>query len=303
MSNIFHYSIDPKDIPKAFSNIPLGLDNTFNNRRLGIGFGVSFIFYFLIFFFWPRPAPVGEYQLTEVSYFDQSYPPKAQPIIPKAGIFQPVALPQEKSLAPIDLTRRMEKSQASINLDRYSKAPTGLTEVIKVGRKTGLSTEEILAQAPIELRRAAAGGKGQLGLVGYPGMGAGVPLDLSSGGPPLPRSAPQVTGKKAAPTIAPTPSKEQAKMKMGANLKKHLIRSSIVRPEFPNWARKRGLTNVLIRLRLYVAASGNIRATIVETSSGFPQWDKAVQRTVKRWRCEQTVAEWNDWVEFLFILR
>ena len=301
MSNIFHYLIDPKDIPKAFNNVGLGVNNTFNNRRLGIGFGVSIILYLLIFFFWPRPAPVEEYALTEVSYFDKSYPPKAQPVIPKSGLFQPVALPEDKSIAPIDLTKRMEKTQAVIDLDRYAKV-TGLTEVIKVGRKEGLSTEEMLAQAPIELRRAAAAGGGKLGLVGYPGMGAGVPLDLSSGGPPLPRSAPEVSAKKAGGAkIAPTPS--QAKMKMGGKLKKLLIRSTMVNPEFPNWARKRGLTNVLVRLRLYVTASGSIRATVVENSSGFPQWDKSVQGTVKRWRCEETIGEWNDWIEFLFMLR
>lgn len=280
------------------------------DRRLWTGLGVSLLVHFLFFFFLPRPGEVEEYELTEVAYFDLSYSPKAAAVIPRTGIFQ--VQPVVEEVHPeevVDLTRRVERTQAAIELERYHPAPEGIAEVIRIGRKGeggGLTTEEILAQAPVQLRRAPSGVGGPPGLVGYPGMGVGPPIALETG-PPLRPVAPQEIRRpeEAPPEIAPTPTGPAAQLVISEHLRERLLHR--VLPRYPEWARRQGITNVVITLSLSVTPDGRVNPMVlVDRSSGYPIWDQEVCEALRGWRFRPLPSEHPQvdmWGQVTFIFR
>jgi TonB family protein len=55
-------------------------------------------------------------------------------------------------------------------------------------------------------------------------------------------------------------------------------------PEYPDWARVRGLTDVKIAIRLEVTPKGKIRSIKLELSSGYPQWDQSCMSDLLKWK-------------------
>jgi TonB family protein len=310
-----------KEFPLVSRNMGKSVISLVTNRDLGIGFGSGVLLLFLLFLlFMPKQGSrVKEYELTEqVTLLDQSYPPQASKVVPRAGLFDGEVstenLPSGLADAqPIDLGRKIDRNQVAVNLDRY--APAGaITDVIRISKRGeggGLTTEEILAQAPISLRRAAPqGGAGQMGLIGFQGIGGGVGKPIDIGSAPTVRTAPQAVsraqtgGNQAQVPTGQTPSR--ASFTVAGPLKGRAIVAKAI-PEYPEWARARGLTDVQIAMRLEVTPDGTVRTTIIlERSSGYPQWDQSCMSALAQWRFAPLPADVQQevqWGIITFIFR
>ncbi len=311
-----------KQFPLVSRNMGKSVVGLVTNRDLAIGFGSAVLLHFLIFLlFMPRAgSKVKEYELAEeVTFLDQSYPPNAAKVVPRAGLFDGETstenLPSGLADAqPIDLGRKIDRNQVAVNLDRY--APAGaITDVIKISKRGeggGLTTAEILAQAPLSLRRAAPqGGSGEMGLIGFRGIGGGVgkPIDLGSA-PTVRAPTPQVArqastgGSQTQVPTGQTPSR--ASFTVAGPLKGRQIVAKAL-PEYPEWARARGLTDVQIAMRLEVTPDGSVRSTIIlERSSGYPQWDQSCMNALAQWRFAALPADVQQevqWGIITFIFR
>lgn len=311
-----------RQFPLVSRNMGRSAVGMVTNRDLLIGFSSAVLLHVLIMLLvMPKKGGrVSEYELNEqVTLLDQSYPPSAAKVVPRAGLFDASEVSTENlpsglsEAPPIDLGRKIDQSQVKVDLNRY--APTGaMTDVIRINKRGeggGLTTEEILAQAPISLRRAAPqGGGGQMGLFGFPGVGGGGvgrPVDLGSA--PAVRVAPQqvVRASTGGQTQVPTgQAPSRASFTVAGPLKGRQIVAKAV-PEYPEWAKSRGLTDVQIAMRLEVTPDGSVRSTIIlEQSSGYPQWDNACIAALAQWRFAALPADVQQevqWGIITFIFR
>ncbi len=312
-----------KSFPLVSRNFGKSVWSVASNRDLAIGFGSAVLLHFLLFLlFVPRTGTVtAEYPLVEeITFLDNTYPPQVAKFLPSGGGFngsevKGEALPVGLAEAP-DLMRKIDRNQVAVKLDRY--APAGaLTDVIKISKRGeggGLTTAEILAEAPISLRRAAPPGIGG-GVEGIlsgrgPGGGIGKPLDLTVTVPPV--KIPSQTLHQTKPTISkPTTTiNDQTPIRISYSVTGQLQGRQVVAkvlPVYPEWARERGLTDVQITMRLEVAPDGAVRPNIIlERSSGYPQWDQAAMAALATWQFAPLAANVRQelqWGEITFIFR
>lgn len=75
-------------------------------------------------------------------------------------------------------------------------------------------------------------------------------------------------------------------------------------PDYPDWAQSYGL-EFEVKLRFWVAASGEVNRVSIERSSGYPEVDAEVVRAMKRWRFDwvEESAEGTQWGTVLFKFR
>lgn len=315
----FEISLRPKDWAHtwwlAITNTFRGLGELFSNRRLWVGLAVSVVLHGLIFFLSLdlRGKNVNEDagQLVDVAY-DESLPPKAAQLIQQESQFTPGSVSNVSDAAPIDLSKGKVSFQSKIevnefNLDKGQASLTG--DVIRINPNARVSTEEILAQAPIDISRSV-GGVGSQNPFDQIAAGAGSPIELDS-------KAAQIGSQVEKPKFDAGNDADAAKdaanvaasgQKSGFSLSGDLTPADIVSspfPAYPPWARQKGLTNVTISIRFSVDASGNVLSTmIVSKSTGYPNWDSDVKATLARWkfRPAQGIAKRNAIITFRFVL-
>lgn len=311
--------------PRVTGNFARSVWGVIRNRDVAIGFGSALLLHFLLFLLLvPRNGvAIREYQLVEqVTLLDNAYPPQVAKVVSSGGGVNGVVdrgseLPAGLVDAP-DLMRKIDRSQVALNLNRY--LPTGtLTDVIKIAKRGeggGLTTADILAQAPISLRQAAPPGYGR-GEGIFPTGGAGGvgrPIDLT--GPRSPASIPPQTVHLASTKVSqgtpysPAVITAETPVRVGYSLIGPLKGRQIVvkpLPEYPEFARQRGLTDVQITMRIEVTPDGLVRQNILlGLSSGYPLWDRQAMAALGQWRfapLDPTVVQEVQWGEITFNFR
>lgn len=298
----------------ALSNTARGLGEIFANKRLWVGLAVSVVLHGLIFFLsldlMGRKVGADLGQDIPVAY-DPTLPPKAQQLVQQEQQFLPGSTAEES--APIDLSKGKVSFQSQIEVDEFSldKGQASLTgDVIRINPNTRLSTEEILAQAPIDISRSIGGTGAQSAFDRIAGSGAGSSIELDSRATQIGSQVEKPTFERAGGDAG---AAEQAVSEGGARgstfaLTGDLSQADIISspfPVYPPWARQKGLTNVTIRIRFSADASGNVLSTmIVGKSTGYPNWDSAVKSTLARWKFKpaDVVGKRNATITFRFIL-
>jgi TonB family protein len=315
-----------RSFPLVSGNFGKSIWGIVKNRDLSIGFGSAVLLHFLLFLlFMPRGSTtVTEYPLVEeIKFLDSSYPPQVAKVVTGGGGFNGTKISGEELPAGLaeapDLMRKIDRTQIAVNLDRY--APAGaITDIIRISKRGeggGLTTAEILAEAPISLRNAAPPGFG--GSEGIfptrgPGGGIGKPIDLT-GREPASKIAPQVI-RSASPANG-NPKNNQTAIITGETpirigyivagpLKGRQIVAKVL-PEYPEWARARGLSDVEITMRIEVTPDGTVRTNVMlDRSSGYPQWDQIAMAALGRWQFAPLAADARpeiQWGEITFIFR
>ncbi len=73
---------------------------------------------------------------------------------------------------------------------------------------------------------------------------------------------------------------------------------TVVKPEYPEWALKRGMTDVWISIRIEVMPDGSVSKTTVDQSSGFPEWDTVVMEALSKCRFAPLPADVKQEVQW-----
>ncbi|HID32411.1 MAG TPA: energy transducer TonB [bacterium (Candidatus Stahlbacteria)] len=273
----------------------------FRDRRLNLSLLISIIFHTVLFFLLAgSKSDVRSFEeIHEVTFVDQSYKPQVARVIKKGSVWgslkeayesqelagAPSAPPSSE--APIDLTARLDRTQAQIDLDRVELSGGEMMDVIRIAdRASGgmRSTEEILAQKPIEIsRNLPRGAGGGAGLPGLPGLEAERPQIRIEHKPPPIRTTP--TDIEVTPQISTQikATKPGTQISVAGPIANRKILKKIL-PDYPAWALKQGVCGSTV-IRLEVYPDGRVKSSmLVEVSSGYPELDQAVINALRRWR-------------------
>ncbi|MEO0102476.1 MAG: TonB family protein [candidate division WOR-3 bacterium] len=262
-----------------------------------ISLGLSILFHLFLFFFFnsSRERVFSYEEIKEVSLIDQTYRPEvAKVLAPPKEVFG-----SEAAEAPVsatgtggggeevayDLSRKMERSQAKIDLSRFETGEElgGIRIADKVKGVTK-TTEEILKEAPVPLARGARRGTGGgFGIAGYPGVLEEPAIKLETR--PVEKPREKVIERKAKEEVSsPLPSAPQgsAIIVSGPISERKILRK--VLPRYPDWALKKGISGTIV-IRLWVTPEGDVRENMeVVESSGYPDLDRSVLTALAGWK-------------------
>jgi TonB family protein len=274
-----------------------------------------------------KAVAVGE-ELQQISFLDVTYRPEVARIVqatpPGGGGGGPAS---DVAVAPvptyatgivaedipsIDLSAALDRgpSQAKIELDRYEldRSGSGMDVVYLGGSGSSQSTDEILAQAPIELSRGGPGGPGSgLGLRGIPGVPqpqAQLSIEHKPLAKPQGTALPQMATQPT-PTLTTAPSTGTSFQIAGPISQREI--SKKVKPRYPKWALQQRISGT-VTVRIWVMPNGRIKgAPQVTCSSGYPDLDQVVVEALRLWEFAPLGAgvksedQWGD-VTFVFQL-
>ncbi len=254
----------------------------------------SVLIHFLLFvLIGSLPERLVSYEeIKEVSLIDQSYRPEAAKVLtpPKepvvAGVPEgvrisgPVGGGGEVSY---DLTRKMERSQAKIDLSKFETGEElGAIRVADKIKGITKTTEEILKEAPVALARGERKGVGGFGISGYPGVLEEPTIRLET--KPVERRE-RVIERRAPeepPKVLPTETKHETITVAGPISERKILRK--VLPRYPDWALKKGISGLIV-VRLWVSPEGDVRGNMeIVESSGYPDLDRSVIVALSAWK-------------------
>lgn len=309
-------SLNPKDWAHswglAFANTGRGLVEMFSNKRLWIGIAVSVVLHGIILLlaldiFKSRAVSDETNTLLDVAY-DESLPPKAAKMIQQEqNPFASAASDQEA--APIDLRKMDVQTQAKIDMDfSLDKSQADFTGSLRINPNVSVSTEDILAQAPIDINRTVGGYGSQSAFQRVAGMG-GSPIELDNRATSIGAEASKPKFNAGDGTSGQEAAAAAGAQKSGFTLSGELSRGDIVRwamPPYPGWAKQRGLSNITVSIQFSADGDGNVLPTMIVTkSTGYPEWDASVKSTLASWKfkpAEGAVRRRNATITFIFIL-
>ncbi|RKX71698.1 hypothetical protein DRP53_00500 [candidate division WOR-3 bacterium] len=296
----------------------------FGDRRLNLSLLISILFHIGLFFLLSgSKSELKRYEeIHEVTFVDQTYKPQVAKVIKKGSVWgalreayesqelagAPPAPPSAE--APIDLTARLDRTQAQINLDQVEVGGSDMMDVIRIADRAAggmRTTEEILAQKPIELSRnlpRGAGGGG--GLPGLPGLETERPQIRIEHKPPPVRTQPtEIDISEAIPTKIRSAGPGTQISVAGPIANRRILKK--VLPDYPAWALRQGISGTTV-IRLEVYPDGRVKSSmLVEVSSGYPELDQAVINALRKWRFEPlppSVKREIQWgiITFKFVL-
>lgn len=275
----------------------------FRDKWLDIGIIVSIIIHVLLFILLSgssRSSQTGYEDIQEVTLIDQSYRPEVAKVISKGSVWsgaqetyseaEPSGYGSDIVTPAIDLDAKLDRSQATIDLDRYMDAgPIG--DVVKIGTsKNGSmkSTDEILAEKPISLAKNLPRGAGTEGDVGIGNPGtigkkAPAPAIKIDKQPPPPKT--QHITKSVEKNVETQLKVQQSgtQISLAGPIAGRDILSKIL-PKYPAWCLRQRISGV-VKIRVWVEPNGKVReGALVEISSGYPDLDQAVINAVRSWR-------------------
>lgn len=246
-----------------------------------------------------------------------SPPPQVPVVTQKIEIPEIKRIPQEPGVVPpiggIEIKEVTEAPgpQARIDISKIAVEEAGLGGEIVVGK--GVPTSEIL-KAPVHKSAISIGevapeyaGAGGGGLM-EPGYGAGGGGSRLNIGVKIEESAPPPVTHTPSVKITTQPKVEREK-KVTFEISGSIAGRKIIYgplPAYPSWAAQRGLEAVVV-LRVYVEPDGRVKPNIVVfNTSGYPEWDEIVKKTLLSWKFEPLPAESNvlqsGYITFRFIL-
>jgi len=271
------------------------------DKRLDLGIIISILFHIFLFILLSKSGAAsitGYEDIQEITFIDQSYRPEVAKVVSKGSVWggmketyseaSPSSYGGEITTPAIDLSAKLDRSQAKIDLDRYL-TNEGIGDVVRIGSRangTMKTTEEILAEKPISLAKnlpRGAGGEAGIGTGGAIGRKAEHPTIKIEKGPP--RTKTSEIGKQVEKTIEKKLKFEKGKTQI--SLAGPIANRSILKkilPRYPEWALKKGISGV-VKVRIWVEPSGYVReGKLVEISSGYPELDQAVLNSLKEWQ-------------------
>lgn len=280
----------------------------------------------LLFFLFSRAqkASRGYADLNQVSFIDQTYRPEVAKILPKS----PVPTGSERGTVPemptlvgsqgggggsedaIDLSNKLDRSQAQIDLNRYEIDRTGQLDVIRIGKQSeAKSTDEILLEKPVQLSKGLGHGTGVPGLTGYPGVAVFQEPQIQIEHKSLEKPKTQIVPEKPKIEVQEAISTEPVhgtNISIAGPISQRLILSKVL-PQYPEWALTRGISGIAV-IRIWVMPDGSVKESItIEQSSGYPELDQLVVNALRRWKfapLDNSVVQEVQWgvITFRFSL-
>jgi len=299
---------------QALLNTGRGFVEMFSNKRLWVGLLVSGLLHLVIFLFYivdigGKAVGADDTEPIETE-FDETMPPKVAKILREQQLGAGASTQEGRE---IDLTQGKAVFQSKVKIEEFSldQGQASFTgDMLHVNPNARISTDEILSSAPIELKRGTGGLPSQSAFDRI-AAGAGSPIELDSksmavgsdvGVKPKFQTGNEATAEDASKAAG-------TRKKSGFTLTGELSRGDIVSgpfPVYPGWARQKGLSNVTIRIRFTVDAAGNVSPTmIVQKSTGYPNWDADVKRTLGRWKFKPAASgsgKRMGIITFIFVL-
>lgn len=267
--------------------------------RIDVAVLLAIIFHlFLALWFISAKPKVRKYtDLKEITFLDQSYRPEVAKILPtptpQAGGSFEKNVPEPTPGAPsssvpieepaVDLSSRLERSQAAIDLNRYELNRDEALDVIRIGNKGEMkSTEEILEEKPIALARGIR--TGVPGLVGFLGVKEPQEPEIKIEHRPLEKAKVEIKPEIPKAPIEPAqPVTKGTKISIAGPISGRQIINKVL-PQYPEWALRKGLSGTVV-LRLWVLPEGMVKTNVqVEQSSGYPELDQIVISALTRWQ-------------------
>ena len=262
-------------------------------KTINITFFLSLIFHLFLFITINqiKEKPLAFEDLREITFIDQSYRPEVAKIITSAsgrglGKKEKIDEALGEEIAPLDLTKNIEKSQGKIDLRYFSLEKDEELTAIKININNNSPTktvEEILQEQPIKL---TTGEKRE-------GIGFGVYSEIKEA-EPINLEAKIL--KKEKP-IEFKESKEEMKISLNENQGKNIkiaVTGPIsqrkilkkVLPQYPHWAIEKGICGYLV-LKIWVSPEGKVEdnVEVIETS-GYPELDNLAIKVIKEWTFE-----------------
>jgi TonB family protein len=225
-------------------------------------------------------------------------------------------LPQEPGVVPpiggIEIKEVTETPgpQAQIDISDIAVEESGLGGEIVVGR--GVPTSEILkspvhksaisiGQTAPEYAQGGGGGLMEPGSGGGGGSRLNIGVKIEESTPPPVTHTPGVKVK----TTPGVKKEKRVTFEISGSIANRKILYGPM-PSYPSWAAQRGAEAVIV-LRLYVTPEGRVKSNIVVfQTSGYPEWDDMVRRTVITWKFEAlppgTETLQSGYITFRFIL-
>ncbi|TET21383.1 MAG: TonB family protein [Candidatus Stahlbacteria bacterium] len=267
----------------ALRNSFAGLWQTLRNPRLWIGLGSSVLVHGAIFFlsleYNNKAVAEDPNKIWEVYISPGTEHPKvikqliaADPLVTRAGSEDASSHPIRSSV--VDQLQAMSKNTIE---------PTEISAVephgVIVLAKHQVSIAEILEREPISDIRSKGG-------ILFPGI---VPLEgpidptrHTVFEPAVPK--PVVEPKPAAPEVKEPKPGQGSKFSLEGELTPADIVSPYL-PRYPNFAKAKGLTNVIIIIDFWANQQGDVSPTmVVRRSTGYPNWDEDVKTALARWK-------------------
>ncbi|MCK4334934.1 TonB family protein [candidate division WOR-3 bacterium] len=268
-------------------SLALALRNTFvelaqilRNPRLWIGIGASLLVH-------------GAIILLSLEYNNKAVaedPNKIWEVYISPGTEHPnvtkVLGPAGKPAGIEEGINRPIKSTVADQLQALTKNTIDPTDVsalephgVMVLARHQLSIADILEREPL----AGIRSKGGVVLPGIPILGG--PID--------PTKHTEIVSPVVKPTSKPAPSPIKEPMTNNKNLSPFSLEGelspedivSTYLPRYPNFAKAKGLNNVVIIVDFSVNPQGDVSPTmIIRRSTGYPNWDADVKATLKRWK-------------------
>jgi len=306
-------------------------------KRMYTFFTLSIILHLaLILLFSTRKSIASDVFITEVSYIEENLPaPEAispqQPQSRVGYLIPPKSMEEALTQTPgtggggvggftetsgepvVDLSTRIDRSQAKIELERYEAEDEGALAVVRIADKTAggmKSTEEILAEKPISLAKNLPRG---------PGGGGGLTIGTTSTVRQTEVPTIKIDKKPPPPKISEIGKRIEEKVEEKLRVEKAgtqiLLAGPIanrgilkkILPQYPNWCLQRGISGI-VKIRIWVNPSGTIReGTLIEVSSGYPDLDQAVINAIRIWQfapLPSNVVQETQWgiITFRFVL-
>lgn len=295
------------------------------SHALWIAFALSTVLHvgFVTLFGRSQPVARGGEELQQVSLLDVTYRPEVAKVLPRvapggggdAQVATPIATYATGVVAEdvpaIDMTAALDRgpSQARIELDRYEldRSGSGMDVIYLGGSGSSQSTDQILAQAPIQLTRGGPGGRGNGLLQGVPGVPqpqAQLTIEHKALAKPTAPALPQLP-TQSAPTIQTAPSTGTSFQIAGPISQREIVRK--VKPRYPKWAQQQHISGT-VTVRIWVMPNGKVKGSPQTTcSSGYPDLDQVVIESLKDWEFAplgpgvKSEDQWGD-VTFVFQL-
>lgn len=279
-----------KNFSKAVQNTFWGVKETLNNKELWIGFTLSVFLHFAILLFgFLKPPEKEETKYLTIEFYDERYSPKAVKIIQREAPFIPEKI-SKKEVASLTLRKREVRFQAPFSVEEISleeKKPFK-REILKIALSKQISTEEILAQAPVMEKEREMGR----------GFSSQTPIELSE------KRLEMTPARIKAKEISKKALKEYKKRKFvleGEVTEKDIV--SKYMPLYPSWARKRYIT-ARCKISFRVDEKGNVLAVMeILESTGYPAWDEEIKKTLLKWKFREGEGIRRAVITFIFILQ
>ncbi|MBN2620823.1 energy transducer TonB [candidate division WOR-3 bacterium] len=299
------------------------------DKRLDLGIIVSIIVHIALFILLSgssKTSGIDYEDIREVTLIDQSYRPEVAKVVSKGSIWESVEDTYSESqgssyggeiVTPaIDLDVKLDRSQATIDLDRYMTSDGDVGDVVRIGSSQDgsmKSTDEILAEKPISLAKnlpRGAGGEGGVGIsssggkIGQKGTAPTIKLDQKA---PPPSKTSHIGSKveKQVETKLKVETGGETMISLAGPIANRQILNKIL-PKYPSWCLNQGISGV-VKIRIWVEPAGQVReGTLIEVSSGYPDLDQAVIKALRSWKfapLPSNVVQENQWgvITFKFV--